>query len=171
MRGFRLRAPGFGLASVMVACSSSTGGASGAVDAGDAGVTCPPGTMALGGSLTQTPHGVYALSNTSLTSSGLSATLPAGGSVLLQWSGDATSGPVSVDGTLVIPLEGMTQSWCVSRASTVRVSGTRGTLQLQLATGNDVVVEPDGTCKQVEDGGAQRPVSTEAATGCFALGS
>jgi hypothetical protein len=171
MRGFGLRAPGFGFASVMVACASSSGGASGAADAGDAGVTCLPGTMALGGSHAETPHGIYALSNTSLTSTGLSATLPAGGSVLLEWNGDATSGPVSVDGTLVLPVEGTPQSWCVSGASTVLVSGTRATLQLQLATGSDVVVEPDGTCKQVEDAGAQVPVSTEAATGCFALGS
>jgi hypothetical protein len=149
-------------------CGSGSGG-SGAADAGDAGVTCLAGTMALGGPLAQTPHGTYALGNTSLTSTGFSATLPAGGSVLLEWSGDATSGPVSVDGTLVIPVEGATQSWCVSSASTVRVSGMLGTLQLQLATG--AVVEPDGTCKQIEDGGAQLPVSTEAAAGCFALGS
>jgi hypothetical protein len=127
--------------------------------------------MALGGPLAQTPHGIYALSNTTLTASGLSATLPAGGSVQLEWSGDATSGPVAVDGTLVIPVEGTTQSWCVSSASTVRVTGTHGTLQMRIATGSDVVVEPDGTCKQIADGGVQLPVSTEAATGCFALGS
>jgi len=150
-------------------CSSGSSGGSGAADAGEAGVTCGAGTMALGGPIDQTPHGTYLLGNTSLTSTGFSATLPAGGSVLLEWSGDATSGPVSVDGTLVIPVEGATVSWCVSSASTVRVSGTHGTLQLQLATG--AVVEPDGTCKQIEDGGSQLPVSTEAAAGCFALGS
>jgi len=170
MRGFGLRAPGFGLASIVVACSSSSGG-SGAADAGDAGVACVAGTLTLGGALAQTPHGVFALSNTSLTSSGFSATLPAGGSVQLEWNGDATSGPVSVDGTLVIPVEGTTQSWCVSGASRVRLAGMNGTLQLQLATAGDVIVEPDGTCMQIEDAGLQLPLSTEAATGCFALGS
>jgi len=169
MRGLLLAAAGCWCCCAIAGCSSSKSGGSGAASAGDAGVTCLAGTMALGGPLARTPHGTYALGNTSLTSTGFSATLPAGGSVLLEWSGDATSGPVSVDGTIVIPVEGATQSWCVSSASTVSVSGLRGTLQLQLATG--AVVEPDGTCKQEEDGGAQLPVSTEAAAGCFSLGS
>jgi hypothetical protein len=155
----------------VVGCSGGSSGRSGAADAGDAGVTCLAGTLTLGGSVAQTPHGVYAVSNTALTSSGFSATLPAGGSVALEWNGDATSGPVSVDGMIVIPVEGTTQSWCVAGASTVRVSGTRGTLQLQLATGSDVAVQPDGMCKQTDDAGVQYVVATEAATGCFALGS
>jgi hypothetical protein len=167
MRGVLLVAAG--CVCSLSGCSSGGSGGSGASDAGDAGVTCPAGTLALGGPPGPTPHGIYLLGNASLTSTGFSATLPAGGSVLLEWSGDATSGPVPVDGTLVVPLEGTTQSWCISSASTLRVSGTHGTLQLQLATG--AVVEPDGTCKQIEDGGAQLPVSTEAAEGCFALGS
>jgi hypothetical protein len=158
------------VAAAVFGCSGSSSGGSGAADAGDAGVSCLPGTLTLGGPLAQTPHGIYSLGNTSLTSTGFSATLPAGGSVLLEWTGDAKSGPVSVDGTLVIPVEGMMQSWCVSAASTVSVSGTRGTLQLRLATGSDVVIEPDGTCMQIDDAGLQIPVSTEAATGCFAPG-
>jgi hypothetical protein len=162
MRGFGLRAPGFGLVGVVVACSSSSGGASGAADAGNAGVTCLPGTLALGGPLAQTPHGVYALSNAALTSSGFSAMLPAGGSVQLAWSGDASSGPVAVDGTIVIPAEG---------TSTVSVSGSRGTLQLRLATGTDVAVQPDGSCVEMADSGVTFPVATEAATACFAVGS
>ncbi len=168
MRGVLLAAAGCCCCAI-AGCSSSGSGGSGEANARDAGVTCLAGTMALGGPLAQTPHGTYALGNTSLTSTGFSATLPAGGSVLLEWNGDATSGPVSVDGTIVIPVEGATQSWCVSSTSTVSVSGTHGTLQLQLATG--AVVEPDGTCKQVGDGGSQLTVSTEAAAGCFAIGS
>ncbi len=171
MRGFGLRAPGFGLVSVVVACSSSSGAGAGAADAGDAGISCMPGTLVMGGPLAQTPHGVYAMSNAALTGSGFSATLPAGGSVQLEWTGDATSGPVSVDGTIVVPMEGTTQSWCVSKASTVRVSGGVGTLQLRIATGGDVVVEPDGSCVDVADGGLQLPVTTDGAAACFALGS
>jgi hypothetical protein len=167
MRGLLLASAGC----VIVGCSSSGSAGSGVADAGDAGVTCLPGTLTLGGPLAQTPHGVYALSNAALTSSGFSATLPAGGSVQLEWNGDATSRPVSVDGMIFIPAEGTTQSWCVAGASTVRVTGTRGTLQLQVATGSDVAVQPDGMCKQTNDAGLQFPVSTEAATGCFALGS
>jgi len=169
MRGILLAAAGCSCCCAIAGCSSSGSGGSGAANAGDAGVTCLAGTMAFGGPIAQTPHGTYALSNTSLTSTGFSATLPAGGNVLLAWSGDATSGPVSVDGTIVIPVEGATQSWCVSSASTVSVSGMHGTLQLQLAT--DAVIEPDRTCKQAADGGSPLPVSTEAAAGCFALGS
>lgn len=130
-----------------------------------------PGTMALGGPLTQTPHGVYELSNAQLTSSGFSAMLPAGGSVQLSWSGDPASGPVAVDGTLFLPAEGTTQSWCVSNASTVSVSGGRGTLQLHLATGPDVMIQPDGSCEEMDDAGVAVPVTTEVATACFALGS
>lgn len=163
---------GFVLAAVAVAaCSSGSSGASAAAGAGDAGVTCLPGTLALGGPLAQTPHGTYALSNTALTASGFSASLPAGGSVLLEWTGDATSGPVPVDGTLVVPMEGTTQSWCVSKSSTVSVTRSRGTLQLRLATGSDVVVEPDGSCVEISDSGVQFPVATESATACFAAGS
>ena len=171
MRGFGRRAPGFGLAGLVVACSSSSGGGSGAADGGDAGIACMPGTLAVGGPAAQAPHGVYAMSNTALTASGFSATLPAGGSVQLEWAGDATSGPVSVDGTIVLPMEGTTQSWCVSNASTVRVAGNVGTLQLRMATGADVVVEPDGSCVDMADGGVQLPVATVAAVACFALGS
>jgi hypothetical protein len=167
MRGILLAAAG-----VVVACSGgSRSGSASTADAGDAGVTCLPGTLALGGPLAQTPHGTYALSSAALTSSGFSASLPAGGSVSLEWSGDATSGPVSVDGTLVIPVEDATQTWCVSGASTVQVSGGRGILQLQLATGGDVVVEPNGACAQVDDAGMQIPVTTETATACFATAS
>lgn len=169
MRGFGLRAPG--LVSVVVACSSSSGGGVGAADAGDAGAACMPGAFVMGGPLAQTPHGVYAMSNTALTASGFSATLPAGGSVQLAWTGDATSGPVSVDGTIILPMEGTTQSWCVSNASTVRVSGNLGMLQLRIATGGDVVVEPDGSCVDMADGGLQLPVGTDGAAACFALGS
>jgi hypothetical protein len=158
-------------AATVVGCSGGGRGGSGATDAGDAGAACVAGTLTLGGALTQTPHGIFLLSNASLTSSGFSAMLPAGGSVQLAWNGDATSGPVSVDGMLVIPAEGTMQSWCVAGASSVRVSGTSGTLQLQLATAGDVQVEPDGTCVEVDDAGVQLPLGTEAATGCFALGS
>ncbi|HEX8790019.1 MAG TPA: hypothetical protein VF765_03650 [Polyangiaceae bacterium] len=172
MRGFGLRAPGLGLASsVMLACSSSSGGGAGAATAGDAGVTCMPGTLAIGGPLGQTPHGVYALSDTALTASGFSATLPAGGSVQLEWTGDATSGPVQVDGMIVLPMESTTQSWCVANTSTVRVAGTVGTLRLRVATGSDVTVEPNGSCVDVADGGGQVPVATDSAVACFALGS
>lgn len=171
MRGSGLRAPGFCLVGLVVACSSSSGGASGAADAGDAGVTCLAGTLALGGPVAQTPHGVYALSSASLTSSGFSAMLPAGGSVQLAWNGDATAGPVAVDGTLVIPTEGTMQSWCVSNASTVSVSGNGGTLQLRIATGADVLVQPDGSCAEMDDAGMDLPVATEQATACFVLGS
>ncbi len=160
------------LAAIAVAaCSSGSNGGSAKADAGDAGVTCLPGTLALGGPLAQTPHGTYALSNTALTASGFSASLPAGGSVLLEWTGDPTSGPVSVDGTIVVPMEGTTQSWCVSKSSTVRVSGSRGALELRIATGSDVVVEPDGSCVEISDSGVQFPVEPESATGCFAGGS
>ena len=155
----------------IISCSGGGSAGSGAADAGDAGVTCKPGTLTLGGALEHTPHGIYALSNGTLTSSGFSASLPAGGSVQLEWTGDATSGPVSVDGTIVLPVPGTTQTWCVSGASRVRVSGKDGTLQLQLATAGDVLVEPDGTCMQIDDAGLQLPLATEAATGCFALGS
>lgn len=164
MRGLLLAA------AAVASCSSSSGG-SGAADAGDAGITCLPGTLTLGGPAVQTPHGVYALGNAALSASGFSATLPAGGSVLLEWNGDATSGPVPVDGTMVIPVEGATQSWCVSIASTVHVSGSRGTLQLRIATGSDVVVEPDGSCVEMDDAGLQLPATTQPATACFAVGS
>lgn len=171
MRRSGLRAAGFGLASVVVGCSSSSGGGSAAAGAGDAGVTCLPGTLAIGGPLSRTPHGVYELSDVALTANGFSASLPAGGSVLLTWTGDATSGPVSVDGTLLLPVEGATQSWCVSGSSTVRVNGNSGTLQLRIATGSDVVVEPDGSCVQVDDADMHVPVTTDLAAACFALAS
>ena len=171
MRGFGLRALGLGLVGMVVACSSSSSGGAGAASAGDAGMTCMPGTLAIGGPLGQTPHGVYAMTDTALTASGFSATLPAGGSVQLEWTGDATSGPVQVDGMIVLPMESTTQSWCVANTSTVRVSGTVGTLQLRIATSADVAVEPSGSCVDVADGGGQVPVTTDAAVACFALGS
>jgi hypothetical protein len=68
-------------------------------------------------------------------------------------------------------VEGATQSWCVSGASTVRVSGSTGTLQLRIATGSDVVVEPDGSCVQVDDADMHVPVATDLAAACFALAS
>jgi hypothetical protein len=141
------------------ACSTSSSGAAqpdGGADAGP-GLTCTPATLVLAGPSTKTPHGSYAMSNVLLNASSFSATLPAGGSVALSWIGDATQAAVAVGGEIVIPPddEGTPSTWCVDGGSTVKVSGSSGTLNLLIA------LQGAGGCGSADAGSAL------TASGCF----
>jgi hypothetical protein len=118
----------------LVACSGSSSGGAGVDGGGDGAVAqCLSGMLVLGGSSPAVPHGTYALSNVQGGTSAFSATLPAGGDIELAWSGDPTSGPVAVTGTLNLPTEGagLTQ-WCIYPPSSLQTTGRAGHLQLTM---------------------------------------
>ena len=136
----------------VVACSVSSTGGSPAGGGDAAGIpACQPGMLVLDGASAQVPHGAYAMSNVVITGTDFSATLPAGGSLELSWSGDATAGPVTVTGKMVIPAddERSPSGWCIYAPSTLQVSGKTGALELSMEppTGN-ACQGPAGTIAQ-----------------------
>ena len=126
---------GLGLLGVaLVACGGSSSGGAGADGGADGAVAqCLSGMLVLGGSSPAVPHGTYAMSNVQGGASAFSATLPAGGDIELSWSGDPTSGPVTVTGTLTLPTEGagLTQ-WCIYPPSSLQMTARSGHLQLTM---------------------------------------
>jgi hypothetical protein len=122
----------------LVACSacsaSSSGGSPAASSDAEAVPTCLHGMLVLDGASNSVPHGAYAMTNVVITSSDFSATLPAGGSLELSWTGDATAGPVTVTGKMYLPSEdeGPPSGWCVYAPSTLQVSGNSGALELSM---------------------------------------
>jgi hypothetical protein len=138
-------------------CSSSKSSGSTGPDGGDAGPSCGPDELVLEGPTAETPHGYYTLSDVSLTNDAFSAVLPGGGEIQLSWSGDATSGPVSVFGQIAVATGPTTMSsWCLASPSTLQIRGTIGTLDLR-------VLASDGACDAVNDAGSDY----ESIVACF----
>lgn len=86
----------------------------------------------LSGPTARTPHGSFLLSHVTLTSASFSASLPLGGSIQLDWTGDATAGAVPITGQLAVPSEGAGTPtiWCIDTPSTLRIAGVNGSLAL-----------------------------------------
>ena len=124
---------GLGLLGVaLVACSAGSGGGAG-VDGGEAGAVaqCVSGALVLDGPSPGVPHGTYATSNVQAGPNVFAATLPAGGSIELDWSGDATSGPVTVTGSVTVATDDASlEEWCIYAPSTVRIAGGVGRVEL-----------------------------------------
>ena len=141
------------LVSMAVAGCSSSSGSGGASGGGDAAAaaTCQAGMLVIDGTSAGSPHGAYALSNAQTAGTDFSATLPAGGSVALSWSGDATAGPVAVTGKLFIPAddEGPPATWCIYAPSTLRISGADGILDMNMLPAANDICEGAGSATAV----------------------
>lgn len=143
------------------ACAMGDGPAA-SVDAGSS-VTpseCVRGALVLSGGNGGTPHGTFLLSSTTYSSSSsYSASLPAGGSIQFDWSGDPTSGSVAVTGQLVIPgtNEAPPATWCVDMPASLHVTGGFGHLVLTIAE------RGNAPCSPVGQGAG---TNTHMATGC-----
>jgi hypothetical protein len=146
----------------LAACGASSSGGSpaGSRDA-QAMPTCQHGMLVLDGASTSVPHGAYAMTNVVITSTDFSATLPAGGSIELSWTGDATAGPVTVMGKMYLASEdaGPPAGWCIYAPSTLQVSGGSGALELSM--------EPPTVNACDGPGG----MVAQAATGCIDFAS
>jgi hypothetical protein len=140
----------------LVACSAGSSGGAGSGGGAEAGamVQCVRGALVLDGSSPGVPHGTYATSNVQPAPGGYAASLPAGGSIELAWSGDATSAPVAVTGTVTVATDDAAlEQWCIYAPSTVRIAGGVGRLDLnvQLAVG--------GQCQGPSPGGGAQAVA------------
>jgi len=167
-----------GLACASVACANgpSTSGAPQTDDGGDDAPlvngppVCTPSTFALVGPPSAPPHGLWAMTGVALTGSSMHGDLAGGGSVDLAWTGDATAGDVPVTGKVQLPTPeaGALDDWCIDGASTLHLSGGKGTLALRAAEGSGVDSAPGGACVLVAEGDASSdPAPLVAVSGCF----
>ncbi len=121
---------------LLAACGPAAASANPPVDAGadGEGAECVAASLVLSGPAAQAPHGTYGLSNVVTSTSSFSATLPAGGSLAISWSGDATAGPVVVTGRMLIPPDdgGPAAAWCIYAPSTLTLQGHAGRLDLRV---------------------------------------